>query len=249
MQDIKDYQDIADTANTPDDEAAFKEFKRMKREEEARANVAKIECDCLSPYSDKAVLRETCRNAEGLALGAVVALPAYVKPCVAFLGRDPKCSLIAAISYPHGMDTTEIKVAAVKRAVKDGVDEVEVYAPVQLIKDGNHAYFKRECKKLKKAAKNRSVRAVFECSLLDAAALIKACAVAADAGIHCVRLNGADGEIVSKVKQAVRGKCLIKADCANSLASFANFCVMGADYVNSKSACELASLIKSQSEV
>ncbi len=249
MQDVTDNRNITDDSNSIDDENAFKEFKRMKREEEARANIAKIECDCLSPYSDKAVLRETCINAERLVLGAVVVFPAYVKACVAFLGKDPKCSLIAAISYPHGMDTTEIKADAVKRAVKDGVDEVEVYAPIQLIKDGNYAYFKRECKKLRKAAKKISARIVFECSLLDAAGLVKACAAAADAGVHCIRLNGADGEIVSKVKQAVRGKCLIKADCANSLSSFANFCVMGADYVNSKNACELASLIKSQSEI
>ncbi len=242
MQEITDNQ-------TEDDVKEYQEFKRLKREEEARANIAKIECDCLSQFSDKSTLRETCRSADRLALGAVVVFPAYVKACVSFLGKDPKCSLVAAVSYPHGLDTTEIKVAAVKRAVKDGVDEVEVYAPVQLVKDGNLAYFKRECKKLRKAVKNRPVRIVFDCSLFTSAELLKACATAADAGVHCVRLNNADGEIISAVKQAVRGKCLIKADSVESFASFANFCVMGADYVNGRNACELASLIMRQAEV
>ena len=231
------------------EENEYKEFKRMKREEEAKANISKIECDCLSPYADKAVLRETCKNADGLALGAVVVYPAYVKACVSFLGKDPKCSLIAAISYPHGLDTTEIKVQAVKRAVKDGVDEVEVCAPAQLIKDGNLYYFKRECKKLKRAAKNRPVRIVFESSLFSATELAKACATAADAGVHGVRLNGADGETVAAIKQAVRGKCLIKTDGVETFAAFASACVMGADYVSSKNACDLASLIMREAEV
>ena len=233
-------QEIIDTQS---DEEAYKEFKRIKRKEEARANVSKIECDCLSPFTDKAQLRETCRSADGLALGAIVVFPAYVKACVSFLGNDPKCSLIAAISYPHGLDTTEVKADAVKRAVKDGVDEVEICAPMQLIKDGNVAYFKRECKKLKRAAKHAGVRIVFDCSLFNGAELAKACAVAADAGVHCIRLNGADGEIISTIKKAVRGKCLIKADSAESFSTFVNFTVMGADYVNSKNACTLANLI------
>lgn len=231
------------------EEQEYKEFKRMKREEEARANVSKIECDCLSLYCDKAQLRETCKTADRLALGGIIVFPAYVKACVAFLGKDPKCSLIAAISYPHGLDNMEIKTEAVKRAVKDGVDEVEICAPVQLIKDGNQAYFKKECKKLKKAAKNRPVRIVFDCSMFTSAELSKACAIAADAGVHCVRLNGADGETISNVKQTVRGKCLIKADGADTFAAFANACVMGADYVGSRNANELASLIMRQAEI
>lgn len=231
-----------------DEAREFKEYKQRRREEEAKANVAKIECDCLSPYCDKVVLRENCKSANGIALGGVIVLPAYVKSCVAFLGKDPKTSLIAAISYPHGLDTTEIKVAAVKRAVKDGVDEVEVYAPLSMIKDGNHAYFKRECKKIKKAAKTRAARMVFDCSLITFAELVRACSTAADNGISCIRLNNAEGETVSKIKQAVKGKCLIKADGAESLSAFGNYCIMGADYVSSRSACELATLILRQTD-
>lgn len=247
MQDIID--DPVKQTQADADATEFKEYKRMKREEEARASIAKIECDCLSIYSDKSTLRETCKNAEHLAIGAVVVFPAYVKPCVAFLGKDPKCALIAAISYPFGLDSTEIKVAAVKRAIKDGVDEVEVCAPVQFIRDGNLAYFKRECKKLKRAARNISLRITFDCELFTDAELTKACAIAADAGVHCVRLNGADGDKIAKIKQALRGKCLIKADGVESFATFANYCVMGADYAGSKTACELASYIKRQSEI
>ena len=71
------------------------------------------------------------------------------------LGKDPQTSLIACISSPHGGDTTEIKVKAIKDAVKNGVDEVEVTAPIAYVKDANWGYVKRELKKLKGAYKHR----------------------------------------------------------------------------------------------
>ena len=231
-----------------EDNAEYLEYRRLKREEEARANLQKIECDCLSPYIDKLRLKEICKGADGLALGAIVVFPAYVKACVAHLGKDPKSALIAEISYPHGLETTEVKVAAVKRAIKDGVDEVEVCAPIQLIKDGNWAYFKRECKKLKKAARNIPVRLTFDCSMLTPDELNKACSQAADTGIRCVRLSNADGEGIAAIKRALRGKCLIKADGVESFSAFANYCVMGADYLGSCNALSLANLIKQQAD-
>lgn len=230
------------------EEEQFKEYRRIKREEEAKATVARIECDCLSAYIDRNTLRDICKEADGLKMGAVVVLPALVKPCVGFLGNDPKCSLIAAISCPHGGDTTEIKVAAVRRAVRDGVDEVEVCAPVSYIKNGNHAYFKRECKKLKKVAKNRAVRMVFETSEYSLAELLKACQTAADGGVNCIRINGADGETVAKLKTALKGKCLIKASVAETYAAFTGYIVMGADFVSCKYSSAIANQVLSAEE-
>lgn len=218
----------------------FEEFKRSNRIKEAKATALKIELDCLNLLDDKAYLKDICRRANVQEIGAIVVYPVYVKACVSYLGSDPKVSLIAAIAYPHGCDTTEIKAEAVKRAVKDGVDEVEVCAPTALIKDGNFQYFKRECKKLKKAAKIRALRIVFDCKALKENELIKACQTAADAGANCVRLNGADSEMVNLVKSKLKGKCLIKADGAQDISSFISLCNVGADSVNCPRALDMA---------
>lgn len=221
----------------------FEEFRRANRIKEAKATALKIELDCLSPLCDKVYLKDICRRANMQEIGAIVVYPAYVKACVSYLGSDPKVSLIAAISHPHGGDTTELKADAVKRAVKDGVDEVEVSAPTALIKDGNFQYFKRECKKLKRAAKIRALRIVFDCNTLKENELIKACQTAADAGVNCVRLNGADNELVSFIKSKLKGKCLIKADGAQEVASFISFCNVGADSVSCPRALDIASYL------
>ncbi|MDE7086880.1 MAG: hypothetical protein K2O67_01680 [Clostridia bacterium] len=230
------------------EEEQYKEFKRIKRVDEAKASVAKIECDCTSLYTDKVSLRDLCKSANGLEIGAIVVLPFFVKPCVSFLGKDPKVSVIAAVDYPSGGETTEVKVAAVKRAVKDGVDEVEVFAPVPYLRDGNWTYFKKECKKLKKAAKIRALRIVLDCTMLNEKELLKACNIAADAGVNCLRLNGADGDVVANVKTALKGKCLIKAEKADNAAAFATLCTMGADYVSCLHACDLANYILKEAE-
>ncbi|MGN0813196.1 MAG: hypothetical protein ACI4MQ_06800 [Candidatus Coproplasma sp.] len=221
----------------------FEEFKRLNRIKEAKATALKIELDCLSPLCDKAYLKDICRRANSQEIGAIVVYPAFVKACVSYLGSDPKVSLISAISNPHGGDTTEIKADAVKRAVKDGVDEVEVCAPTALIKDGNFQYFKRECKKLKKAAKIRALRVVFDCNTLTENELVKACQTAADAGVNCVRLSGADSELISCIKSKLKGKCLIKADGAQEVSSFITFCNVGADAVSCPRALDIAAYL------
>jgi deoxyribose-phosphate aldolase len=234
---------------TAEEERQFVEFKKQKKIEEAAAKVEKIECDCLSPYVERTKLKTLCKEANGYAVGAIVVPPALVKLCVSFLGRDPKTALIAAISYPDGGDVTEIKCRAAKMAVKDGVDEVEVYAPCFAIKDGNFAYFKRECKKLKKAVKHRAVRVAFNVDVISSQELVKSCIIAADAGINCIRLcGGVDGELLQKIKSVVKDRCLFKFDGGENLISFDGALNDGASKVCCKNAIDLARLIVSEAK-
>lgn len=229
------------TENTfPTEEESYLQYKRQQEQKNNLANIQKIECDYLFPTIDKSDLKQTCRTLNGLKVGAIVVWPSYVKLCVGYLGRDPEVSLVAAISYPYGQDTTEAKVLAVKRAVKDGVDEVEVYAPMSLIREGNYQYFKRECKKVKSAAKIRAVRLVMDCAQIPEQELLKAVNMAADVGVNCIRLNNADSNMISVVKNALNGKCLIKAEGAGSKAQFISYCAHGADAIQCKSPEDMA---------
>ena len=229
---------------TEEEQRQFLEFRRLKMVEEAQAKVAKMECDCLSAYVEKNSVRQLCRDGDRLGLGAIVVLPSYVKACVSFLGNDPKCGLIAAVSYPLGGDVTEIKAAAVKRAVKDGVDEVEVCAPVQIIKDGNMSYFKRECKKLKRAAEKRALRITIDASLLTLQEILRAVNCAADCGVNVIRLIGdPDHETVHRVKIALKDRCLLKIDGGENTAMYNEAVALGASSVSCKNAVELATIM------
>lgn len=238
-----------DNVLSSSEEAQYAEFKRRVSLEAARAQAAKLELDYLDCTADKNLLKRACQDANVLGIGAICVLPNYVKACVNYLGKDPKTSLIACISYPHGADTLDIKVAALKRAVKDGIDEAEVTAPLAYIKDGNWGFVKKEFKKLKKAAKDRGLRINLESPLLTPQEIAKTCRVAVECGITSLRcksenfLCGFDSECVAEVKQAVKDKCTIKADGVTGLSEMNEAVNLGAGIIGSKSAFDLARLI------
>lgn len=223
----------------------FEEFKRQKRIDEAKAVVSRIECDCLSEFIDKATLKETCKLATEREIGGIVVYPSLVKQCVALLGDDPKVSLIASISYPHGGDAPFVKASAVRQAVKDGVDEVEVSVFPPLIKEGGFGYFKKECKKLKRVAKKRPVRIVIVVPSYTKAEVVKLCQIASDCGVHMVRLMGANGETLQSIRSSVKNLCLFKTE-VNSETELRSAIDYGANCVSSPCAMELATLILSQ---
>lgn len=237
-----------------DEQRQYEEYKKKINLQAAAGEVSKIEYDMVKPVIDKATLRAACQEANSLRLGAICVLPCHVEKCVNFLGADPQTSLIACISYPYGGDTTKMKIAAVKEAVKWGVDEVEVTAPLSYVKDGNWGYVKREFKKLKKAAKNRNVRINIEYELLEPNEVSKLSSVAADCGITSIKTSsgfygmGTGTEVIARMKAAVKDKCTIKAEGVTSVAEFEAAISMGAGIVGSKNAPDLARFLLKAAE-
>ena len=221
--------------------AQFEQFKKAKLIKETQARISKVECDALSPSLTRTEIRALCRESERVGLGGVCVLPAFVKPCVSWLGSDPVCSLITPVSYGHGGDTTDVKVKAAKRAVKDGADEIEVYVPVAAIKEGDLSYFKRECKKLKRACRPRTLRIVLDCSVLSEEELVRASLCAADSGVNVVRLINTNGfACLPAVKSALKDRCLLKAD-AHSLLEMEEGEALGLSLVNCNGAIDICS--------
>ena len=239
------------------DESELKQFNDYKRRlnlQAAEAQVGKIEYNLLDATVNKVQLKSACQEANSLKLGAVCVLPNAVRLCAHMLGSNPQTSLIACISYPHGGDTTKIKVKAVKEAIKDGVDEVEVTAPIACIKEGDWGYVKREFKALKKATKKSALRINIECNLLTPAELTKVCSVAADCGITSIRTSsgfygaGFKADIITAIKNVVKDRCTIKADGISTLGDAETALSMGAGIVGSKNAADLARLVLKAAE-
>lgn len=232
----------------------FNEYKRKLNLQAAQAQVSKIEYNLIDATVDKTTLKKACQEANTLKLGGVCVLPNAVRLCANILGPNPQTSLIACISYPHGGDVTKIKVKAVKEAIKDGVDEVEVTVPVACIKEGDWGYVKREFKDLKKASKKRALRINIECNLLTPAELTKVCTVAVDCGITSIRTSsgfygtGFKSETITAIKNVVKDKCTIKADGISTLGDAETAMTMGAGIIGCKNASDIARLILKAAE-
>ena len=227
------------------EQAMFEDFKRKINLEAARAQIRKIEYNLSDVTCGLAAVKAGCTDATVLELGGVCVAPGFVKPCSAFLGPAPKRKslLIACISYPDGGDTTEIKVKAVKQAIKDGADEVEVTAPIAQVRDGNFQYVKREFKKLRKAVKNRAIRISAECALLTPHDVTKLCSLAADCKIDSVKTSSFGDGAVARIRGAVKDRCTIKAEGVSSVSELSNAVNMGAVTVGSKNAPAVARYI------
>ncbi len=227
----------------------FEDFKRKMNLQAAQAQIKKLEYNLSDVTSGLSAIKAACADASSLRLGGVCVAPSFVKSCSAFLGsrQNRKSAVIACISYPNGGDTTDIKVKAVKRAIKDGADEVEVTAPIAQVRDGNFQYVKREFKKLRKAAKNQSLRISAECSLLAGHDVKRLCLIAADCKVDSVKTSSSvrddDGKTIADIRSAIKDRCAIKAEGIASVTELSAAIDMGAVVVGSKNAPSVARYI------
>lgn len=233
-----------------DEKALYNEFKRKLNLQAAHAQIKKIEYNLADITTGLSALKSACADATTLQLGGICVAPSFVRPCSTYLGApaNRKSSLIACIGYPNGGDTTEIKVKAVKRAIKDGADEVEVTAPIAQIRDGNFQYAKREFKKLRSASKRKSLRISAECNLLSKHEIMRLCMIAADCKVNSVKTSsgvygGDEIQMIAEIRAAVKDKCTIKAEGVSSVAELSAAVDMGAGVVGSKNAPAVARYI------
>ncbi len=240
---------------TDSEKALYEEFKRKINLQAARAQIKKIEYNLSDVTAGLSALKAACSDASGLQLGGICVAPSFVKACSGFLGAPlkRKSNLIACISYPNGGDTTYIKVKALKRAIKDGADEVEVTAPIAQIRDGNFQYVKREFKKLRSAAKNKALRISAECSLLNKNEMLRLCLLAADCKINSIKAascgyGGEDVQIIAHIKNAVKDRCTVKAEGVTSVSELSAAVDMGAQVVGSRNAPAVARYILSTAD-
>lgn len=224
----------------------YRQFRQRINTEAAKSQIKKLEYNLADATVGLSAVKTACSDAQALGIGGVCVLPCFVKQSVNYLGEERGCSVIACISAPHGGDTTDIKVKSVKRAIKDGADEVEVTVPVAHIREGNFAYFRKELKKLRAASKKATLRIDAECPLLTREDIKKVCDLATDLGIKSIKTSsGAYGrgnelELVSEIKSAVRDKCTIKAEGVATVLELSNAVDMGATVVGSRNAAAVA---------
>lgn len=230
------------------EEQMFKEFKRRITAAAAKAQIKKLEYNLAEGVIDTNSAKRACADAASLGLGAICVMPCHVRCCAPML-RDSGVTLVACVSYPAGGDTTDIKVKAVKRAIKDGAGEVEVSAPAHFIKDGNFSAFKREVKKLKKAVKDKALRLDAECANLSREELFKVCSLAAECGVTALKTSssalgaGKDSKSIAEMKQAVKDRCTIKAEGIQTVYEMSSANDMGAEVIGSSNAPDIAKQI------
>jgi len=115
--------------------------------------------------------------------------PFYVFQARSYLGVNSAVKICTVIGYPMGYNTTAAKVEEIKRAVMDGVDELDVVLNTSAIKSGDWNYVANDIESVTMMChlRGRKVKAVFEASELELEELRKVCELCKKAGVDYIK--------------------------------------------------------------
>jgi len=150
---------------------------------------------------------------------AAVCIPPYFAGDAARLLQDHPVKVATVIGFPMGYSSTPAKVEEVKRAIDDGVDELDVVINICAVKNRNWAYVKNDINSVTTAThiKGKIVKVILETGMLTDSELDKLCDICLEIGVDFVKTStgyngkGATIETVEFLQSKLQDKVKIKA--------------------------------------
>jgi len=155
---------------------------------------------------------------------------AFVNPCWVHFAKTylrhlhktptPTPKVGTVVSFPLGQDTTEMKIYAVRQAIKKGADELDISTNVGLIKSDKEKTYLKELKRIVQAAKKiraeTVVKFIIETGLLTEQEIKETSILVLKSGADFIKTcsglgpRGARVADVTLIKEAVFDKIPIK---------------------------------------
>ena len=110
----------------------FKNFLKLNESLDSDL-IGKIDYTLLSPTATEEDIIELCKKADVLGVKSVCVLPKMVKVAAEQL-QNSNVLVCTVVSFPHGTDTTQQKLAETKKVIADGADEVDMVLNYPLLK-------------------------------------------------------------------------------------------------------------------
>jgi len=149
-----------------------------------------IDHSLLNPTLTTDALEEGCRLARAYDVASVCIMPYYLYRCSELLrGSEVKAS--TTIGFPHGANTTAIKLAEVAQALADGGQELDMVLNVSKVLSGDWAYVSGEIGALTHAvhAAGQKIKVIFENCYLNDAQKIRLCEICTEASCDWVKTS------------------------------------------------------------
>jgi len=128
-----------------------------------------IDHSLLNPTLAVADLEAGCRLAVAYDVASVCIMPYYLSRCVELLhGSTVKPS--TTIGFPHGGNTTAVKLAEAKQALADGCEELDMVVNISQVLSGRWDYVREDIRSVVDVAhaSGQKVKVIFEnCYLKD----------------------------------------------------------------------------------
>jgi len=177
-----------------------------------------IEHTLLSPICTSSQIEKLCAEAQQYGFAGVCVPPFYVRHAAYLLDNSP-VRVVTVAGFPMGYSAIPAKIEEIKRAVDEGVDEIDIVANICAIKDNKWAHVHNDLDSAIRATHlhGKTAKIIIEAALLTDDEIRKVCQISVELGANFVKTStGINGEgatlhQVQTIRQAVQGRAQIKA--------------------------------------
>ena len=180
----------------------------------------------LAKYIDHTLLQPDCQRADIIQLCteaithqfyAVCIPPYFVKVAAAELKNSP-VKVATVIGFPLGYSATAAKVEEIKKAMIDGVDELDVVVNLAAVKSRDWAHVENDIDSATRMVhmKGKVIKLIIEANLLTDQEMLKLCEICTKVGVNFVKTStgyfgGATVDIVKVLRNNLPSSIKIKA--------------------------------------
>lgn len=177
-----------------------------------------IDHSLLNPTLTVADLEAGCRLAVAYDVASVCILPYYLSRCTELLhGSTVKPS--TTIGFPHGGNTTAIKLAEAKQALTDGCQELDMVVNISQVLSGRWDYVREDIRSVVDVAhaSGQKVKVIFENCYLKDEHKIRLCEICGELKVDWVKTStgygsgGATHDDLKLMRKHAPEWCQVKA--------------------------------------
>lgn len=149
-----------------------------------------IDHTILKPATTIAEIETLCADALAYNFKAVCVPPFYVKAAKQLL-HNSAVLVATVIGFPFGYDSTDSKVIAIRQALLDGADELDIVHNIAALKNGDMNYLSKEialCLQPIRLA-DKIVKVIIESGILTEKEIVDSCALYARHKVDFVKTS------------------------------------------------------------
>ena len=149
-----------------------------------------IDHSLLNPTLTASDLESGCRLALDYDVASVCILPYYLKRCAELL-KGSRVKASTTIGFPHGGNTTSVKVAEARQALADGGQELDMVVNISAVLSGNWDYVRDEIHAVIDVthAAGQKVKVIFENCYLNTEQKIRLCEICSQLSADWVKTS------------------------------------------------------------
>ncbi len=149
-----------------------------------------IDHSLLNPTLTKADLEAGCRLAVAYNAASVCIMPYYLKRCTELLAGSTVAPS-TTIGFPHGGNTTAVKLAETRQALADGGRELDMVVNISQVLSSNWDYVREDIRAVTEATHGagQKVKVIFENCYLKDDQKIRLCEICSELGVDWVKTS------------------------------------------------------------